>query len=203
MAGQPGSNKKRLIFITALGLVALIVIIAANIVVQNSRLDKEAQIALLNDELSQVRQQVLQGQEPPADLEYRLETAKSELAAAQQTFPSAVDRNDVVDFILNTAEECQVEFIPLVSEGWATENFGQSYNVLKYHGTVTGSLENAKKFMTRLHEGQYPTMTITDCTVQRIGGIDVNQPADSIQVTIELKIALYTFTPAEIGDTAL
>lgn len=203
MTGEPGDKKKRALSITTFGVIVLIaIIVVANIIVWKNHLDKRAQIDALNNEISRVYQRVKETPQPPEGLEARLETAKAELAAAQKALPDAVRRNDVIDYILSTAEECQVQIIPLVSEGWVTENTGQSYRVLKLHGTVTGSLEHATDFMTRLRDSKYPTMTITECTVERLNGPDISNPENGMQVAVNLNIALYTYSPAASEETA-
>ena len=202
LASEPRNKKKSRFPIASLGAFALFIILVANMIVWNKYSENQAQVDTLKNEIIQVNQQISQAVEPPSNLESRLEIAKDDLEIAQQVFPENVDRNDVVDFILNTAEECQVQIVPLVSEGWGTETAGQSYTTLKYHGTVTGSLAHATNFMTMLRSGKYPTMMITDCTIKRITGPDISVPESDIEVTIDLVIALYTSSTQGNEDTA-
>jgi hypothetical protein len=71
--------------------------------------------------------------------------------------------------------------------------------VLRFSGTITGNLENATDFMTRLQEGKYPTLVITDCTVKRIDEVDVSGPGENALVMVNLSIALYVSSTAGGG----
>jgi hypothetical protein len=174
-----------------LGVIALVAIIVANVIVWRNYSDKQAQVETLKAEVQQVTQKITPAAQPPSDLESKLETAKDDLAKALLIFPANVDRNDVVEFILSTAEECQVQLVPLMAELGASGSTG-SFNVLRYSGTVSGSLSQVSSFMTRLHNDKYPTMIITDCTVQRTSVKDVTIPNNDIGVTVNFSVTLYT-----------
>jgi outer membrane murein-binding lipoprotein Lpp len=191
LAGETKNNKKRAFPMMLLGAIALVIIIVANVIVWRSYLDMQAQVEALKTEVQQVNEQVAQAAAPPSGLESKLEIAKGELANALQVFPGNIDKNDIVDFILNTAQECQVQIVPLVAEGVGTGSDGQSSNTLKYHGTVTGSLSRVSSFMTKLHNGKYPTMIITECTVQRVTVQDNSISDNDIAVTVDFDITLY------------
>ncbi len=201
MAGETNRNKKKLFSITSIGLIVLVIIVVANIVVWKDHLGERAQIDVLNNEISHVHQRIGETPQPPQNLEVKLETVKAELAAVQNVFPGTVNRNDVIDYIIDVAEECQVQVVPLISQGWVTENAGQSYRVLKLSGTVTGSLEQATNFISKLQGSKYPTMTITELTVQRLDGLDISNLEDNIQVAVNMNIALYAYSPVANEDT--
>jgi hypothetical protein len=200
LASETKNKKKSRFPIVWLGVFALFIIIVANIIVWNKYFENQGQVQILKDEITLVNEKISQTAEPPSDLESRLEIVKDDLEIARQVFPQNVDGNDVVDFILNTAEECQVQIVPLVSEGWGTER--QSYTALKYHGTVTGSLAHATNFMTMLRSSKYPTMIITQCTIKRITAQNISIPESDIEVTIDLVIALYASSIQGNEDTA-
>ena len=202
MAGAPGKNIKRIFSLTSLGVILLVFVIVANVIVWRNNEDKRTQIDDLNSEISHVHQNIAGTPQPPDDLESRLAAAKAELAATQNTFPSAVNRNDVIDYIIGVAAECRVEVVPLVVVGWSPEKPGQSYRVLRFSGTVTGYLEDTNDFMTRLQEGKYPTLIITECSVQRINDADLSNPERNAQVTVDLSIALY-FSSATAGEESV
>ena len=202
MAGAPGKNKKRIFTLTSFGVMVLVVVIAANFVMWKNNRDKQVQIDVLNNEISQVQQKIQGTPGPPSDLDSRLAAAKAGLVEAQNALPNAVNRNDVIDYIIAVADECQVQVVPLVVEGWVPEKAGQSYQVFRFSGTVTGILENATNFMTRLQKSKFPTLIITDCTVNKIGSTDFSRPENSTLVTMKLSIAIYIASPAPNKDSA-
>lgn len=175
-----------------LGVIAVIAIIVVNIIMWKNYFAEKSQIDVLKEEITQVDQQTSELAQPPSGLESKLLEAQNNLAAALQVFPANVDRNDVVDFIITTANESHVQMIPLVSDGWEIESTGQSYLVLKYHGTVTGTLINATNFITMLRNSNYPTLIITGCNVERVSGLYADIPDNELEVSVELSIALYT-----------
>lgn len=187
MIGEPKTGKKRRFSIVWLGIIAIVVLIVANVFIWRNYPDKLAQADVLKAQVEQVEQQISQVVAPPSDLEAQLETAKGKLAKALQVFPANVDKNDVVDFILTTAEECQVELVPLSAEGAGVG----TYYELRYSGTVTGKLSQVSNFMTNLHNSKYPTMVITDCTVLRIGIPDASITESDFDVTINFNVTLY------------
>lgn len=199
--GKSKNNKKPRSLMSWLAVIAIMAIIVVNIIVWKGYFTEKSQIVDLKDEVTEVNLQTSQLAQPPTDLDSRLLEAQDNLTAALQVFPANVDRNDVVDFIFSTANACQVQIIPLISDGWDIESVGQSYLVLKYHGIVTGTLINTSNFITMLRSGDYPTMIITGCSVDRVSGLDADIPDSSLEVSIDLSLALYT-TSIQTGGGA-
>jgi hypothetical protein len=56
--------------------------------------------------------------------------------------------------------------------------------------------------MTRLQGSKFPTLVITDCTVNKIEGMDFARLENSTQVAVSLSIAVYTSSPAISEDAA-
>ncbi|OGO20286.1 MAG: hypothetical protein A2Z15_09435 [Chloroflexi bacterium RBG_16_50_11] len=191
LAGKTKNNKKFQSALNWLIVIALFAIVAANFTVWRGYFGKQTEIELIRDEIKQVNQEISQTGEPPSDLESKLQKAKDDLSIARQVFPENVDRTDVVDFILITAETSQVQIVPLVFDGGETEQFGQSYYALKFHGTVIGTLGHATNFITMLRNGTYSTILITEFSVERASSLEASVPDNDIEVTIDLSITLY------------
>jgi hypothetical protein len=200
LADKSKNNKKSRSLMSWLGVIAVIALIAVNFLMWKDYFAEKSQIEVLQNQVVSVNELAAQVPQPPSDLESQLQQAQADLAAALQVFPANVDRNDVVAFILETAEACEVEMIPLISDGLETEFTGSSYYVLKYSGTVTGTLINASNFITLLRNGDFPTMIVTGCVVERVTGVGTDVPDSDIEVTIDLSIALYTTSVREIKD---
>jgi hypothetical protein len=191
LINEAKTNKKRPLQMILLAAVVLILIIGGNIMVWRGYFDKQGQVEPLKIEVAQVNQQLVQASEYPAGLNEELARLQAELAEALAVFPDNIDRNDVIDFILNTAEWCGVTVVPLVAEGVEPGDIGQASNTLKYHGTVTGTLSRTSLFMTMLHAGKYPSMIITQCSVHRITSQDEYIPTNDIVVAVDFEISFY------------
>jgi type II secretory pathway pseudopilin PulG len=192
LAIEIGGKKKRKLSLMLLGTVALIVIVIANIIVWRGYSDKQAQADALKINVQAINQQIAQASTaPPSDLESQLAEEKNKLADALLVLPENTDRNDVIDFILSTAEGCQVDLVPLVADGGGAGGSGQFSYQLRYHGTIRGTISQVSSFMTKLHTTKYPTMMITECTVQRVNIDDVSTPGNDIAVTVNFNIAFY------------
>ncbi len=189
MIGEPKKTKqKRFSMVFLLGVVVIVILIVVNIIVWRNYSDKHAQADALNAKVELVEQQISQVEPAPSDLESKLNTAKNELAEALQVFPANIDKNDVVDFILTTAEECYVELVPLTAQGGGAVG---AYYQVRYSGTVTGKLSQVSDFMTKLHNGKYATMVIIDCSVQRMSVPDVSVVVNDFDVTVRFNVTLY------------
>jgi hypothetical protein len=203
MEDKLSKNKKSSSLITWLWVIGIIAIIVANAFIWKNYFGDKSQIEVLENEIALVNQQIAQAAQPPSNLESELEKAEDDLATALQVFPANIDKTDVIDFIINTAEVCDVQVIPLMSEGLEISDIGQSYTILKYSGTVIGKLNNATNFITMLLNGDYSTIIITDCTVERITELDSDISGSDIEVAIDLSFALYATSVLQSKDTIL
>jgi len=196
---QEKTKKKRRIFISAtlIMTVLLVGIIVANILVWQDHLGKRAEADTLTDKIAQVNQKIKEVPEPPDNLAAGLEAAQAELRAAETVIPAIINRNDVIDYIIDLADKCRVEAVPLIVEGWIPQNAGAPYSALKLNVTVTGSLAGVTSLISGLQDSQYKSLTITNLTITR-----QNQPGissgfgDDTPVTVGMNIALYTSSPA-------
>jgi limonene-1,2-epoxide hydrolase len=203
MENRLNKNKKPRSLTTYLWVVGIIAIIVVNIIIWKNYFGDKSEIEGVNSEIALVEQQIAQAAQPSTNLESELAKARSDLAAALEVFPEKIDRTDVIDFVITTAEMCDVQVIPLVSEGLKMSNTGQSYMVLQYSGTVIGKLNNATNFITMLRNGDYSTIIITECTVERITAADSDVSGGEIEVTIDITFELYATSILESKDAVL
>ncbi len=197
MSGQNKNKKKSKLTLNTIGLVLLVVIVAAFIYVWKDNNAGRLTAAAMTANITTVQQQIKAISSPASDLQSQLDTLTAKLAAARSGFPATVDGNDVIAYILDTANETQVDVLPLASGGWATENIGQAYRVLSLTASAEGSLKDIKNFITALQTGRFPTLTIPDCTVNRVLQTALEAPGDDIDVSVNMKICIYTvITPA-------
>jgi hypothetical protein len=200
MENRLNKNKKPRSLTTYLWIVGIIAIIVVNIIIWKNYFGDKSEIEALNSEIALVEQQIAQAAQPSTNLESELVKAQRDLAAALEVFPENIDKTDVIDFVITTAEMCDVQVIPLISEGLKMSNTGQSYMVLQYSGTVIGKLNNATNFITMLRNGDYSTIVITECTVERMTAVDSDISGGEIEVTIDITFELYATSVLEDKD---
>ena len=199
---ESGNHKKGMFSIKSMLAIALIVIVIANIVIWAIHLNKSSQADSLTEEIALINEDIQQMSTPPGDLEAEIESAKAALAAATEDFPVSVNRNEVMDFILDTADSCGVQVIPLVSEGWSDEEAGASYRVLGFSGTVTGSITDITEFICELQNSSYKTLTVRDINITSQSGLHPENPTyeNDIPVSVSLSIAVYTCPLTDYED---
>jgi hypothetical protein len=202
MTVVPGKNKIRIFSLASFGVIVLVAIIAANVLVWNSNRDKESKITgLLND--ASLVQRNTQAMPPlPTDLDARLAAAQAALEGTQNALPGNISRNDILDYIINTAAQSRVKVAPLIANGLTADKTGQHHQVMMFTATVSGTLGNTTDFMTRLQGGDFPTLAITDCTVAKTEATDFSKPEYGTQVTVHLSIVVYVAAPAVNEDAA-
>jgi hypothetical protein len=186
------NKKKKKLTLNTVGLILLAVILVAYFYVWKSGVNVKAQVFELSNNVTIAELQTKTIAAPADDLETRLNQVKAELAATQTGFPASVDRNQVIDYLLDTAGDYGVDILPLMSDGWAVENTGQEYIVLKITAIAEGALKDIEKFMTGLQNGRYPTLVISQCTVERKDVALPGFPGDEMMVIVNMKIDVYT-----------
>ena len=192
---QINNKKKSRITWNLVGFFLLVIVIAANFYVLKARAADDAQKISLSGNLAALQQQINKVAEPAGDLAARLAAAQAAYAATQTGFPTVVDRNEVMDYLLSVADENNVQILPLTSEGWKTEQNGQKYNVLSITATVSGSLENVLNLIDSLHHGKYPTLAISDCIIKRDTAASPGFPGKDMQVIVNIGFGIYSFVP--------
>ncbi len=197
------NSKKSRSLTSWLWVIGIIAIIVVNIIIWKNYFGDKSEIEGLNSEIALVEHQIAQAAQPPANLESELVKAQKDLTAALEVFPEKIDKTDLIDFVITTAEMCDVQVIPLISEGLVTGGTSQSYVVLQYSGTVIGKLNNATNFITMLRNGDYSTIIITECTVERMTAVDSDISGGEIEVTIDLTFELYATSVLESKDAIL
>ena len=186
-------NIKKLFSVTSVLIALLVIAIAANGVVWKDRLARSAEISLLNSELSQVSHNIAAAPAPPGDLQVKLAMATAALTAAQTAIPPEFNRNDAIDYIINLAKECQVEAMPISSQGWLVEKTDPSYPVLKLNTAITGTFTRANEFIYKLQHGKYPGLVVPEIGITRTSSPD-NAGAfsgDNTKVTVRLNISIF------------
>jgi hypothetical protein len=188
-------KQKTLVSATALMAVLLVGIIVADVLVWQDHFRNRAEAAALNDQIAAVEQKIIDTPAPPVDLSARLEAAQADLAAAETALPAAINRNDVIDYLIRLANDCGVEAVPLIIDGWAPESPGSSYSVLKLDVTLTGTLAGVTQMISMLQSSWYQSLTISNLSVSRKGALTSSGFGDATPVTAGMNIVIYASSP--------
>jgi hypothetical protein len=194
-------NKTRQQLFVSVISVLLVGILVGAVLVWHDRLDYRAKAAALASQIAVVNQKIAGTPAPPADLAAGLAAARAGLAEAEAALPASIAPNDVVDYIINLADKCRVEAVPLIVEGWSPESTGSPYNILKLNVTATGRLDGITNFISELQASEYTSLTISDLSIDRLDQPDNSTGfGDATLVSAGMNIALYTYTPVTQGD---
>jgi hypothetical protein len=194
------SKKKSRITWNLAGVFLLVIVAAANFYVWQARAADTGLQAALSGNLEAIQRQIDRVALPVDNLQAQLAAAQDAYAATQEGFPTAVDRNEVLDYLLDVAEANSVQILPLTSEGWKTEQNGQRYNVLSITASVYGSLANVLNLVDSLHHGKYPTLAISECVIKRDTASSPGFPGEDMLVTVDISLGIYTFVPEGGGE---
>jgi len=123
------------------------------------------------------------------DLEERVAEAQERLDAEKSAFPSEVNSIKVVDAILELADECDVEAVPLITQPRAAVEVGEhEYRALRLSVTIEGSLAQLLAFVGKLERNEFETLIVERLEVDR--GSEESEETTPVIATLEL--AIYT-----------
>jgi hypothetical protein len=147
----------------------------------------------LTAQIADVTQTLAQIPQPPQDLEQRLAIAQANLATEQNGFPAKMNTTQVINTILELAEDCEVKAIPLVTQPWSTEMVGEhDYSVFRLSVVIEGSLPQLLTFISQLENGEFNTLLVENLSV-----IGESQPSaeeaseEATPPTATLNLAIY------------
>lgn len=148
----------------------------------------------LISEIAGVRRALVHIPEAPQDLEQQLAAAQASLAAAQGAFPGKIHSTEVINAILELAENTDVNALPLVTQPWAVETVGgHSYGVLRLTVAIEGGFSQLLNFIRKLENGELKTLIVANLSVTRVAG---QSEKEITPVTASLSLAVYTRSPA-------
>lgn len=150
---------------------------------------------VLTSQITEVTQTLEQIPRPPQDLEQRLAVARASLAAEQRAFPSKINTTQVINTIIELADDCEVKAIPLVTQPWSTEKVGEhGYYVFRLNVAVEGSFSRLVSFVSKLERAGYKTLIIENMSVTRVTEQpeEGTVPEGTIPITASVNLVIYT-----------
>jgi hypothetical protein len=191
------NKKKQSKTLTTVGAAVLLIIIIADLLVWKGDRAMKSQTAVVNGKISQAELSISRLPAADSALETRLAAAKNALAQAQNALPSAVDRNDIIDFIVAQAASSKVTAFPMNVNSVPPAKTKTPYYQLQIAVSVTGTLENTEAFLSGLKSGVFPTLVVTDCAIVKQSPVDLAKSEAGAEVKTDLVLAVYTTVPPE------
>ena len=141
----------------------------------------------LTSQITDVAQALEQVPEPPPDLEQRLAAAQASLATTRGAFPTKINSTQLINTILQLADDSGVKAIPLVTGPWSVVMVGEhDYHVLPLNVAVEGSFSQLVNFISKLENGEYKTLILEKVGVTRV---------QEGTILASLDLAIYTQSP--------
>ncbi len=131
----------------------------------------------------------------PQDLEQQLAAAQASLVAEQSIFPIKVNSTEVVNTILELADDSGVKAVPLVTEPWSIQDVGEhGYYVFRLNVAVEGILSELSSFVSILENGRFRTLVVEDLSVTRVSEQSEEEGISegTISFVASLDLAIYT-----------
>lgn len=179
-------NWKWLVTILVLALLAVYIWIGAGYFGQKKSLAEH------HTELSGLNAALAMMPEISTDLDEKLEAAQAELTETEKLFATEANETEIVDTILQLAEEAGVKGVPLSTQPWVNERISNhDFNVFYLTLEVTGDFQHLQNYLELLENSELTTMAVTYVKATRVSA---DTDAD---MTANLDIAVYVLAAAE------
>lgn len=176
------------LFITLL----IIILLVVYYLLGTGYMKQQKEHETLTSQIADVTQTLREMPKPPQDLEQRLAAAQASLIAKQSAFPDKMNTTQVINSILELADDCEVKAIPLITQPWSTEEVGQhGYYVFRLNVAIEGSLSQLLTFVDELENGEFETLVVEALKVTRVTEPLEETAEGTVPVTASLDLAIY------------
>lgn len=121
---------------------------------------------VLASQLADINQTLTDVTASSQDLEQRMSAVQASLAVEQNRFPEKVNSTQVINSILQLADDTGVKAIPLVTQPWSIENVGEyDYYVFRLNVSVTGDFSQLVNFISQIEDSEFSTLIFDSLSV--------------------------------------
>ncbi|HEY33651.1 MAG TPA: hypothetical protein G4O10_11195 [Dehalococcoidia bacterium] len=171
--------------------VAVVILLAVYGVLTSGYLKQGSEQDRLLSEIEEIDQSIQDLEEPPPDRLEELVMLQASLAAEQETIPSEVNNSDVIEAILNLAQETGVKAIPLVTAPWSKRSVGtKTYRVFQISVEVEGTFAQVSEFIDSLENGEFNTLLVDQLNVTVAGEESEVYAGEATPVVAELDLVV-------------
>ena len=178
-------------------IILIVVLLAAYYLLGTDYLKQHRENGALASQTKKAEQTLAQIPHPPDDLAQQLASAQASLEAIKNSLPPRMSSTVIINTILKLADECQVKAIPLITQAWTTEEYGDySYDVFRLNVAVTGTFLQLTNFASELENGELKTLTLENLSIARAPEQpEIKNSPEVTLVNASLNLAVYTRTP--------
>lgn len=137
---------------------------------------------------------------PDKDLQQRLNEAQVEMAAAEDAFPVQPSTTEIINTILQAADDLGLKAIPMETRPWGAEAFDDyEVYVFQMNFIVSGASASLTEFLTWLESGQIATLVIEYISIEKADPATYQESLadNSTLVRADLDIAVYARSPED------
>ena len=184
-----GLTSARLKVLTTILIITLLVVYY---IIGTDYINQLRENATLTSKITVTTEALAQVPELPQNLEQRLEAAQARLDDEQNKFPINLHSTEVVNTIIEIADESGIVPIPLVTQLWSTEVVGEhNYSVLRLKVATEGNFNQLVSFVNKLENREYETLVVENMVIAAVAegqSVSVGAPI----FTASFDLAIYT-----------
>lgn len=181
---------------TVLIIVLIIVLIAVYYLLGTDYLKQRREGEALASQIAGTTQQLTLIPAPPDNLEQRLTDAENDLDATIDSIPQRLNSTQIINRILEIAEDTQVKALPLVTQDWVAKSYDEySYSVFRINVVATGTFTRVSHFISRLETSELETLVIEHLLVEQESLLQRGEEEASqelAEVNASLQLAIYS-----------
>jgi hypothetical protein len=176
-------------------ILIIIILLAVYYLFGKDYMKQRGEHEVLTAQTANVTQTLAQMPTPPQDLEQRLVAVKASLAAEQNAFPSGMNSTQVINAILELADNCEVKVVPLVIRPWSTKKVGEhNYHVLRLNVAFEGSFSQLISFLSALENGELKTLIVESLSISGVNKLPEEESVleRTALITANLDLVIYS-----------
>ena len=147
----------------------------------------------LLSEIEEVEQSREAIPEPSTYWAEQLALTEATLAAEGQIIPSEINSSDVIEYILDLADDIGIKAIPLITQPWTEVHISNNeYSILRLDVGIQGAFALVKNYISRLESGEFQTLIVEDLIVNvDYGDGEEIYAGDATPVVASLNLAVF------------
>ena len=130
---------------------------------------------------------------PSEELEQQLAELEEAKSVEQNKIPAEIDDGQLIRFVLQIAQDCNVKAIPLVTRPLTSINVENNiYSVLQLNVNISGEFDDCVAFINRLENSSFGSLIIEQITISADNDFAEGSPDEgSLPIEGQIRLLLY------------